>query len=113
MNRAPSHLAQLGLGRNQHIVPSSADVDRRAQIEESLRGGFPHSRASASNQNAFVLKKIVLEHGSPFVSAMIVANSPLSVRAGARHAFERLSIREEDCSEIFSLQATSQATRNP
>ena len=62
MDRAVGFLAEFSFGRQQDLMAATADVDGRAQFKESLGGSLTESGTSPGNEDAFVLKKIVLEH---------------------------------------------------
>ena len=55
---------QFLLGRGEDFLASSADIDFRAQFEESLGCGLAQSGAAAGDQDALVAKQIILKHGA-------------------------------------------------
>ena len=67
MNVAARKLAQLAFGRCQHLLPASADINFRTQLQKALRARLAQAGPASSDENAFVAKKIFLKHIQIFV----------------------------------------------
>ncbi len=55
---------EFGGGLLEDIFAATADVESGAEFEEAMSHGFAEACAAASDEDALVAEKIVVEHGS-------------------------------------------------